>query len=288
MAQSAYGAILITAILFVSSHRLGAERPTLRVGAYFSLTGAGATTNNPEAWNGLKLVVNTLNSQNLGRFQIDLILCDDQFNVVIARKCWERFAVVDPVPLVIGGDTTFTVEAANYFETFGILNLQCCTGPNAVYASPQRQWLFGVHRPSDDYPKGILDAWRRFTGAVVGGEGTSADPPSGAAGGGRATAAVGIVYSDASLFTVSTAQSAADFAKDLGLAVHTSAYNGTGWAPSRSPGAPRTPLPGPASPAPPAHRASLLNPRAAGCRGRDTARQSERERKRERARVPTA
>jgi hypothetical protein len=214
-------------ILCLSIIGSSSQRPVLRVGAYFSLTGAGAATNNPEAWNGLKLVIDKLNNENIGKYEIELILCDDEFKVTKARQCWQKFAVTDPVPIVIGGDTTFTVEAANYFEPFGILNLQCCTGPNAVYSSPQRQWLFGVHRPSDDYPKGIINAWSRFTGAVVGG-GSSASPVA-TAGGSRPPATLGIVYSDASLFTVSTAQSAADFAKDLGLAVRTSVYNGTGW-----------------------------------------------------------
>jgi hypothetical protein len=44
---------------------------------------------------------------------------------------------------------------------------------------------------------------------------------------------VAILYNDASTFTVSTMESAEQYAKDLGLTPLTSSYNGTGYTPGR-------------------------------------------------------
>ena len=113
----------------------------------------------PAAHDGFMFIVNKINDGRIGPYHIEVILCDDQNIMAIAQECWERFAIQDPVQFVVGGQTTLTVAAGNYFEKFGILNIQyellnsaaatlqtdsylrCCTGPNSVYMSTIRKWM---------------------------------------------------------------------------------------------------------------------------------------------------
>ena len=100
------------------------QRPVLRIGAYFSVTGAGALTAIPEAHDGFMFVINKINNESIGAYSIQVSFCDDQFSLAKAMACWRKFAVEDPVQIVVGGHTSFTVNAGNYFEPFGILNIQ--------------------------------------------------------------------------------------------------------------------------------------------------------------------
>ena len=66
-----------------------ASRKTIRVGVYFSLTGAGAATNGRESWDGFRFAVEKINERaNASNYQLQVILCDDKFDLQIARQCW--------------------------------------------------------------------------------------------------------------------------------------------------------------------------------------------------------
>jgi ABC-type branched-subunit amino acid transport system substrate-binding protein len=127
-------------IYLLGNAELVDSRKVIRIGAYFSLAGAGASTNGVESYDGFRFVIEKLNSVQTidSRYDLQIVLCDDMWDTVIARNCWKKFAVDDPVDLVVGGHTKFTIDAANYFEGFGLLNLQCCTGPNSVYAAQRK------------------------------------------------------------------------------------------------------------------------------------------------------
>jgi ABC-type branched-subunit amino acid transport system substrate-binding protein len=100
------------------------QRPVLRIGVYLPLSGAGLTTNGPEIYDGMMLLINKINAERIGPYAINASMCDDQYILAKAKACWRRFAVEDPVQIVLGGHTSFTVDAGNYFEPFGILNIQ--------------------------------------------------------------------------------------------------------------------------------------------------------------------
>ena len=70
------------------------------------------------------LLVNKINNEAIGPYALHLSICDDQYILQVAKGCWRKFAVEDPVQFVIGGHTSFTVAAGDYFENFGILNIQ--------------------------------------------------------------------------------------------------------------------------------------------------------------------
>ncbi len=101
-----------------------AQRPSLRIGAYFSLSGNGLATNGPESYDGFMFLINKINSERIGPYSIHVTVCDDQFLLSKALACFARFAIEDPVPIVVGGHTTFTVAAGDYFEKYQILNIQ--------------------------------------------------------------------------------------------------------------------------------------------------------------------
>ena len=69
-------------------------------------------------------VINKMNDESIGPYSIQVLLCDDQFVLAKAMACWRKFAVEDPVQIVIGGHTSFTINAGNFFEPYGILNIQ--------------------------------------------------------------------------------------------------------------------------------------------------------------------
>ena len=100
------------------------QRPILRIGAYFSLSGAGAQTAIPEAHDGLMFIINKINNASIGPYTIQVSVCDDQFILAKAMDCWRKLAMEDQVQIVIGGHTSFTINAGNYFEPLGILNIQ--------------------------------------------------------------------------------------------------------------------------------------------------------------------
>ena len=81
-------------------------------------------TNGPEAHDGFMFLINKINNESIGNYTIQVTVCDDQFVLSKAMACFKQFAVDDPVQIVVGGYTTFTVAAGNYFEPFGILNIQ--------------------------------------------------------------------------------------------------------------------------------------------------------------------
>jgi hypothetical protein len=135
------------------------------------------TTNGPEIYDGVMVLVNKINNEGIGPYAIKLVICDDKYILDVAKACWKKFAVDDPVQFVLGGHTSFTVPAGDYFEKFGILNIQyasllgpfshfthltfhavpvlftvaslhdyfpcirCCTGPELVYTSTKRKWM---------------------------------------------------------------------------------------------------------------------------------------------------
>jgi hypothetical protein len=101
------------------------QRPVLRLGVYLPLSGAGLTTNGPEIYDGMMLLINKINTERIGPYAINATICDDKYILAAAKACWRRFAIEDPVQIVLGGHTAFTVDAGNYFESFGILNIQC-------------------------------------------------------------------------------------------------------------------------------------------------------------------
>ncbi len=141
-----------------------AQRPSLRIGAYFSLSGNGLATSGPEAFDGFMFLVNKINTERIGPYSIDVIVCDDQFILSKALACFAKFAIEDRVEIVVGGHTTFTISAGDYFEKYQILNIQwvdvhfhgrathptdarcvggnrCCTGPETIYTSTRRKWM---------------------------------------------------------------------------------------------------------------------------------------------------
>ena len=97
--------------------------------------------------------------------------------------------------------------AGAFFEPHRVLNIMCCTGPDWYYTSPPRQWLFGIHRSSLDYPKGFL---RQM---LI-----------------RELRDVAILFNSGTGFTTSTADSAETFAINIGLrVVYKAAFVGTGY-----------------------------------------------------------
>ena len=81
-------------------------------------------TNGPEAYDGFMFLINKINRETIGPYFIQVVVCDDKFILSQAMACFKRFAVDDPVQYVVGGHTTFTVAAGNYFENYQILNIQ--------------------------------------------------------------------------------------------------------------------------------------------------------------------
>ena len=135
-----YNCIFSVLIYLLGNAELVDSRKVIRIGAYFSLAGAGASTNGVESYDGFRFVIEKLKSVQTtdSRYDLQIVLCDDMWDTSIAKNCWKQFAVDDPVDLVVGGHTKFTIDAANYFEGFGLLNLQCCTGPNSVYVAQRK------------------------------------------------------------------------------------------------------------------------------------------------------
>ncbi len=92
------------------------QRPVLRIGVYLPLSGAGMTTNEPEIYNGMMLLINKINTDRIGPYVINASICDDKYILAVAKACWRRFAIEDPVQIVLGGHTSFTVVAiAHHF-----------------------------------------------------------------------------------------------------------------------------------------------------------------------------
>ena len=82
-------------------------------------------TYGPEAFDGFMFLINKINDERIGPYSIHVTVCDDQFILSKALACFAKFAIEDPVPIVVGGHTTFTVAAGDYFEKYQILNIQC-------------------------------------------------------------------------------------------------------------------------------------------------------------------
>jgi ABC-type branched-subunit amino acid transport system substrate-binding protein len=69
-------------------------------------------------------LIDKMNKESIGPYFIQVVVCDDKFLLSEAMACFKRFAIDDPVQYVVGGHTTFTVAAGNYFEKYQILNIQ--------------------------------------------------------------------------------------------------------------------------------------------------------------------
>ena len=90
----------------------------------------------------------------------------------------------------------------------------CCTGPDSYYTTNPRKYMFGIHRSSLDYPKAFLSEMSL-----------------------RKVRNVAILFNRDVGFTLSTADSAETFARNIGLNVTMKeAYPGVGYTPGEGDG----------------------------------------------------
>jgi class 3 adenylate cyclase/ABC-type branched-subunit amino acid transport system substrate-binding protein len=207
---SVFAAALLLAVASVHVHPVGAQtQPQIDIGVWMSVTGS---FNLFDAFDGVVTWARYVNEARGGikvngvLYKVNLITRDDQSNITLARVYWQEFATMG-LKYVIGGHTSMTVAASEFFEPLGIVNIHCCTGPDDVYMTNPKKWILGIHRSSLDYPKSLL----RLLSL-------------------RAKKNIAIVYSTVSAFTITTADSAESFASQVGLNVLAKLeYNGAGY-----------------------------------------------------------
>ncbi|KAI9193355.1 periplasmic binding protein-like I [Polychytrium aggregatum] len=173
------------------------SRPSIRLGSYFGFSGGNAASD-IDAYHGLVLWVNYTNARGgimVGNrsYTVELINYDSMSNLTLALESVQRLITVDQVDVIIGGSTTFTTAVAPYCESMQMINVQCCTGPRAIYSQGLR-YIWGVHVPSDYYPILFMKSFSL-----------------------KGITRIGLISSDASVFTVTTTAAVYYYASQFGM-----------------------------------------------------------------------